>query len=988
MKTFIFLVFSCFITLYSLNVDLKVKESTGSSVSQFPVTIVVPLPEGQFHDINSFQVAKSGGNPALAQFSPLTRWWVKDNSIRNLRVSFLADVGANGTSIYTFSDNGSGNSNDNTLNVNDDGSLVTVVTGPLKFTVNKTTNKIFDQVWLDLNSNSQFEDGEKMLVESADQGGILTERDGSTTILCSSLNATQVVVEESGPVRAVIKIETPTNPNLGNYFGYKVRIYAYKGRSNVKVVFTLKNAMQGETGQVVYFDDFSIKLKPNLGSPVNVSYGGSSIHTGALGSGSYLYQSSADSYTMSGSVSGSGTRAQGWVDVSNGSRGVMVAVKEFYQNFKKAMEVTGSGEVYVRLWPKYGEDGGGIYWLGDMQHKTHTLLYYFHGNGETGTSMDTRAKLLDRRPLALVPVSWYAQTRQPTRRLGYMHLQNPVSNPTWQNRYVSDTLGWRKWFNQGRKRTATGGDSPGGWKADHYIVCEDPRWVYRGEAWANHSADIRPTHIDGYTHPMADSWSGFVTGGYDWENWRDQRVPNEHGTTWDGWKPYDSQHAWIFEMEDIYYYNGDRLLFDNLCNLGELWQQPLEWAITHERGMVGCRHFAWVYEIPRIQFSVSGDSECLSLLNRAIPYITDSTFQDPFRGSLNYDTQSYQNGMAAAHLSAHYNEIPPGIIKSKIFGALIGLGDYLCRHAWASNGNGIGWKASNTTTQSPYYNNRDMGDIPPMLYIMTGISFYKQRAISIANNLGSFWTDWRAMDDGMIMSYVMNIPRQDTVPPAAIADLKAYYPVSNNPDTVVLAWTTPQDAKRYDIRSSAKTIVEFMTTNDTASSENWWHCEPYPYLRPAGNGGQADLFLAVGKDIKNHNFLVRSFDSVEDQANLSDFSNLAKPQCCFDPDTLPGWVTEVERKDPQLHDFPIIAAPNPFKSAVKIRVRRIAYSVRRFEIQIYNINGELIENLTPFASRLTPYSITWNATGHPAGVYIIRLKDKGKLYTKRIVLSK
>jgi hypothetical protein len=84
----------------------------------------------------------------------------------------------------------------------------------------------------------------------------------------------------------------------------------------------------------------------------------------------------------------------------------------------------------------------------------------------------------------------------------------------------------------------------------------------------------------------------------------------------------------------------------------------------------------------------------------------------------------------------------------------------------------------------------------------------------------------------------------------------------------------------------------------------------------------------------------------------------------------------------------IAAQPNPFNRTVKIMVRRYAYGVRRISSQIYDIKGKLIKNFTPYASRITPYTFTWNAAHHPAGIYIIRLKtDKGQ-YTKRIFLQK
>jgi hypothetical protein len=93
-------------------------------------------------------------------------------------------------------------------------------------------------------------------------------------------------------------------------------------------------------------------------------------------------------------------------------------------------------------------------------------------------------------------------------------------------------------------------------------------------------------------------------------------------------------------------------------------------------------------------------------------------------------------------------------------------------------------------------------------------------------------------------------------------------------------------------------------------------------------------------------------------------------------------------KENIIKDLDIRVFPNPFNSAVKIMVRRYAYGVRRVSFQIYDISGKLMKDFTPYASRITPYTFTWNSSGLAPGIYFIRMTYQGKKYTKPLLLLK
>jgi hypothetical protein len=84
----------------------------------------------------------------------------------------------------------------------------------------------------------------------------------------------------------------------------------------------------------------------------------------------------------------------------------------------------------------------------------------------------------------------------------------------------------------------------------------------------------------------------------------------------------------------------------------------------------------------------------------------------------------------------------------------------------------------------------------------------------------------------------------------------------------------------------------------------------------------------------------------------------------------------------------LLIIPNPFNSNIKIKVRREAYGVQRVSLQIYNVRGKLVADLTPYASRITPYAYTWNAADYPSGTYLVHAAVGTKSLTRRIALVK
>jgi hypothetical protein len=96
-------------------------------------------------------------------------------------------------------------------------------------------------------------------------------------------------------------------------------------------------------------------------------------------------------------------------------------------------------------------------------------------------------------------------------------------------------------------------------------------------------------------------------------------------------------------------------------------------------------------------------------------------------------------------------------------------------------------------------------------------------------------------------------------------------------------------------------------------------------------------------------------------------------------------MTAAVQGRPQMaeRDVEIYASPNPFKSRVVITIGK-ELQVTSYKLSIFGINGKQLETCN--SKLATRNSFSWNASGLPAGVYIVKLKAGAKTYTKRLTL--
>ncbi|HBA86183.1 MAG TPA: hypothetical protein DCZ95_19040 [Verrucomicrobia bacterium] len=579
----------------ALSIPIGVKEAAGSGVTHWPTTIVAPLSYGTFTNLNKL-VLRDGANTVVpAQFFVVDRWLGRDGSIRHVGVQFQATAGAytspgTGTNVYFIKDDGPV-SFSTPLTVSNLADAVTVQTGPLKFAVNKRSFNILDDVWLDANSNGVFEAAERLLHSSTNQGAVLTDWQGQIRRDAWRTNLT-VTVEESGPVRAVIRVSSPTLFNATNdhTHGFAVRIYAYTGQPFIKVDYQLQNAaLNAALSWPFYFDslrlDFGVAVSNT--PAIAIGLGTNGVWTAATNA-ARLAQSFHNTCAVYAASSASPIRSfgqsDGWLDVYEGGRGVGVFARNFWTMWPNGLRYTNNGVLSVELFPEWSRQyfatnntgpkaftGTGWYWLDDMQCIYKEILLLFHASPLSTNELRQYAAQFEHPPVPVVPLSWYRATLATLDLDGYVPPGAPVDADTsrlpsfdWNYDFTNQfqyRFGWDSYYIDEPIRKF-GANTTGGWpdsSGSRFLAVGNPSWYFDAERKGIAELNIRTHWAPGYTHSNdydrmrltqnpygADSWRRFDGHGAPW-----LAAPYMAGTALDV-HPRDNQHGWFYHVADWY----------------------------------------------------------------------------------------------------------------------------------------------------------------------------------------------------------------------------------------------------------------------------------------------------------------------------------------------------------------------------------------------------------------------------------------------------
>ena len=262
-------------------------------------------------------------------------------------------------------------------------------------------------------------------------------------------------VLEHGPLRSVIRLKGFLGSSNAPALEFTAWYHFYASSGRVKLAFTLENnnpggrtgdgnARNADIGGVncVFFDEMALRLPLALARSGQVCVAGGTLRGPGivpLGTTAEIYQDSSggahwnryqdarfhprpSSYVtfkgyrlyLGDREAEAGERALGWLDVSDQEKGLTVGIRDFWQNYPKALSAGKDGAVEIGLFPgRYAAD----FPLRSGEHKTHEILFFFH-DGSTSTNDCEAIVRAFSNPLRLEPSpQWFAKTRA----LGDLH---------------------------------------------------------------------------------------------------------------------------------------------------------------------------------------------------------------------------------------------------------------------------------------------------------------------------------------------------------------------------------------------------------------------------------------------------------------------------------------------------------------------------------------------------------------------------------------
>jgi len=597
-----------------------VKESSGTALEQVATVAVVPLPRGCTRDPTGFSLESPAGEEVPVQVEVLNRWWVGDRSVRHLKVVFLADVPALSDAVYTLKQRAAPAAPPSTpLVVAEMEGRILVSTGPLKLAVRTSGFNLLDEVWLDMDGDGTFAPGEQLVFSGDFGGGRLVGRSGmaSEQQPARSRGELRVVIEEAGPVRAVLRISAPTlyRGHEDHLHGFAVRLSAYAGSPVVRIDYQLQNSALGtgldapvppdkpdlRTGLSwpLYFEEAGLELAFRLGTPLRVAtaFEGGAVLERDLAEPWSLRQTFHDAASFaSASAREQGARSEGWIDLQGPVAGVGLVVRHVWQRWPKGVDVEPSGRAAIALFPSWSEQyvydegagrhafgGTGLYWLEDMQHSLDTVALVFHGPGLAPSQVRGVRAAVEQPPVVSLHLTWYQQTGVSFSLDGVVPLAAPTDiGPSRAPAYSEysfangDTyrFGWNG-FGQGSVHA----EVAGGWVPPglSFVATGNPQSWFEEERFAMAELNLRTQWLPGYR--FAEHFDRVLLGDSDWGSgtWRrfdghgvlrtdGERLASMPRTCWDA--PDDSW-GWLYQLEAFYLQSANPWVRDLFESLGE-----------------------------------------------------------------------------------------------------------------------------------------------------------------------------------------------------------------------------------------------------------------------------------------------------------------------------------------------------------------------------------------------------------------------------------
>ncbi len=603
-----------------------------------PVTAGVPLPRGFVSDASKLGLRDKSGK--ALPLSALTTDAYADGSPRWVLLDLRANVAARGQEELRLRPGARKVRTPGKLDRKIARGVAEIDTGAARFRIDTKSFRLWDSVKID---------GVELLGDGGRATGIVFE-DESGTRYNADASVTAVAFEDEGPLRAVLRLRGEIHPAGKKAGGGRLplanwlcRMHFYAGLAEVRVFFTLHNpAAHTHPGNIwdlgsggsLYMEDLSLVVPLADGGAwqARVSDGDGRSTRSRL----ELYQDSSGGpnwrsanhvdkdheipvsfrgyrVVVGDKETATGNEARGWLHAHGRRGGVAVGIREFWQNFPKALEFS-DDRIRVALWPR---EFAGVHEILGGEQKTHEMLFVFHDTSTSRKEVERRMEAFRQPIWALPDIDSVIESRAfwptaPLDRKSYEKLEDTCDAavyPRGRRREtfikqwdVIDEYGWRHFgdtfADNERASAAMVREFPdhhvtGNLPISHFVNEYEPiyavmvqglrradaKWMWLADVMARHHADICVYHTDvgapAYshgpfmhtTHDTAAYRSTFRSYPIEAKNY-DLRYGQGGGP--------NAGHTYVASLAQHYWLTGDRISRDAFLEVAG-WAADSSW---------------------------------------------------------------------------------------------------------------------------------------------------------------------------------------------------------------------------------------------------------------------------------------------------------------------------------------------------------------------------------------------------------------------------
>lgn len=188
----------------------------------------VPWPKGQVSKNSGFILTKKDGSQLPLQSWTMAYW--PDGSVKWTGFATVGDSATDGLSIQQGKQNFTGS----TLQVKDEGTQISIHTGSMQCVVAKSGNILIPSI--QVNNRQLAANGQLQCIL---QNGPDGNPDSSPAKQRYTGSIREAIVEQSGPVRAVVRLEGMFTNSMRNLLPFTIRLYFYAGVQDIRLVHSL-----------------------------------------------------------------------------------------------------------------------------------------------------------------------------------------------------------------------------------------------------------------------------------------------------------------------------------------------------------------------------------------------------------------------------------------------------------------------------------------------------------------------------------------------------------------------------------------------------------------------------------------------------------------------------------------------------------------------------------------------------------------------------